>query len=75
MIRTVIGATNGKLEYQPTTPKRLAQEIIVATIRGRLECMHIDEEYPELTPREKRLVWEQLDKLEKRVCKMLGFAI
>ena len=74
MIRILTGlAADGEIQYKKVTPKRLAQQIIVDTLRVKLEFLDEGGECPEMTEREAALVREQMYKLTARVYKMMGF--
>lgn len=59
---------------EPTTPKLLAQDIILDSISARGGYWHefMSNEYEKMTPRERRMVTEQLKKQFARVQKMFG---
>ena len=71
MIREITGVESGRLQYTRCTPKRRAALNLAAAIQGYTECMDLEAESPEMTPREVEQVRDQIIKLETRILKLL----
>lgn len=56
-----------------TTPKTLAQQIIMDAVSAKMEFFSEDIELDHLTDRQKEQVYDQGQKLAKRIAKMLNY--
>lgn len=74
MIRTIksIDSKTATVEYESTTPKRAANEILWVSICSRLDFVEFDEA---ATKREQELIYNQMVKQARRIGKILGYEL
>lgn len=73
MIKICTGVHNNEVQYDRATPKVMASHILYGFVQGNVECIDLEDAYPEMTARERKLVFDQLYKQAERVYKLLGY--